>query len=307
MKLISGYGDLSKYQTYRASLHNHTFKNGIPTASPKVALSIYLLCKIQIVAITDHDRRLEPYCKHPSDKVPWRAQDWHHSYPDSLLLPGFEATFPQNHVNVLGLLPQEIPIKPGERGFIAAVQQRDGFTVLNHPGKWNHAPQHVLEDPELSRCMAMEVYNGGQAASNPARAQASLLWDYLLSAGLKIFGLANSDCHDYDFTKTSRPNSAWNVFWLEELSWQGVLVALKAGRFYATTGIELQDLVIDKKSIFIKAQGAEKISFFGHRGKLLAEVYDSVAEYVVRGDEKYIRAEVEGSSSKAWIQPVWVE
>lgn len=304
MKLISSYSDLRKYRTYRASLHNHTFKSGIPTASPKTALSIYLLCGIQIVAITDHDRRLEPHCKLPSEKVPWRDGDWLHNYPDALLIPGFEATFPEAHVSVLGLRPAELQILPGERGFTAAVEQRGGYTVLNHPGKWNQAPQYVLEDPELSRCMALEVYNGGQAA------EASLLWDHLLSSGLKIFGLANSDCHDYDFTKTSRPNSAWNVLWLEELSWEAVLDALKAGRLYATTGIELEELVVEEERIFLEAQGAERISFFGHRGQLLAEARASAAEYVVRGDEKYIRAEIEGASpsgpAKAWIQPIWV-
>ena len=125
---------------------------------------------------------------------------------------------------------------------------------------------------------------------------------------LKIFGLANSDCHDYDFTKTSRPNSAWNVLWLEELSWEAVLDALKAGRLYATTGIELEELVVGEERIFLEAQGAERISFFGHRGQLLAEARASAAEYVVRGDEKYIRAEIEGASpsgpAKAWIQPI---
>lgn len=285
------------------------------TAAPSVVVGIYRLCGIRIVAVTEHDYRLTEGGTVAEGNVIWRETEWQHSYDDSLLIRGFEASFPRDHVLVLGCSPADLPVESGAPGFIEAARQRGAFTVLNHPARWNQNPEHVIDDANLSICDALEVYSGGRVMGGAERAVAAPLWDACLSHGLKHFALGSSDCHTYDFAKPSRPTNGWNVLWLDDLTEPQVFDALRAGRFYASSGLEVDEVCVGDGRIAVKASQAERIRFIGTGGKLLREVTGSAADYEPETCDGYVRVELDGREApfpgselpiQAWLQPVWV-
>ncbi len=326
MDLTTGYRDLNVYESHRAGLHNHTFKGGVPTATPAVAMSVFRLCDISIVAITEHDRRIHTSRDITDGIVPWEDEHWEHEYDNTLLLPGYEASFPDDHVNILGVHYLDVAEEPctrygtvygepGDAGYVRNLQDRGAFVVLNHPAKWNDEPEHVLEDESLRRIDGIEIYNGNRCTAID-RGLATPLWDACLSAGERYWGLANSDNHRYDFTRTARPTNGWNVVWVSELTQDALFEALEAGRFYATNGLEVDDISVRNETIWIEAVDAKRITFIGDGGSLLEEVAGPSASYAPTGEEGYVRIEVEGDGKphpdsavplQAWLQPIFVD
>ena len=325
MIVDTAYRDLSSHQPFRASLHNHTFKDGAPTARPSVALGVYRQCDIPIVAITEHDRRIHPNRDITAGIVPWTDTHWEHGYADSVLLPGFEASFPDDHVNVVGIHYLDVAATPctrygtvagdpGDPGYVTEMQDRGAITVLNHPAAWNEDPDHVLDDRNLRHCDGIEIYNGSRCGSAD-RAVATPLWDACLARGARFLGLANPDNHRYDYTRTDRPTNGWNVLFLEELTQSAVLDALRQGRFYATSGLEVDAIAVEDETITVTASAADVIRFIGDGGRVLGRVTGGQASYAMTGDEGYVRVECETDTlphpesdvpMQAWLQPVFL-
>ena len=85
--------------------------------------------------------------------------------------------------------------------------------------------------------------------------------------------------------------------------------------FYASTGAELEDYTATEKMIIIKIKDDKwskyRVQFIGKGenrdkcGRLLREDFGKPATYQIKGDEGYVRANVNGSNGKvAWTQPV---
>jgi hypothetical protein len=56
----------------------------------------------------------------------------------------------------------------------------------------------------------------------------------------------------------------------------------------------------------VSSPDAHCISFYGRDGRLLETVNGGYANYTVKGNEGYVRAEVSADGLKAWSQPVFV-
>lgn len=310
------YAGIRECRPYRASLHNHTIK-GRSTVSPVAALSLYRCLDVPVVALTDHDRRIPAIqgkeTPPAAGMVTWIDDDFHSPYQDAVLIRGFEASFPEDHVNILGCRPQQLALAPADPGYLEAVHALQGFAVINHPSRWNREPEHVTGNPNLSACDGLEIYNGGRSGRGLENADATPLWDACLSAGLRLWALANPDCHTYDFTAASRPDNGWNVLWLPSLDEASVFEALRCGRFYASNGLEVSGIECLDDRLRVEAPDASRIRFTGAGGRVLKETAGPVAEYAFRGGEGYVRATCEsdrivfapaGVPARAWLQPI---
>jgi hypothetical protein len=139
------------------------------------------------------------------------------------------------------------------------------------------------------------------------------MWDKILSQGKLIYGAATDDCHLFSkivFNK-DRPLSGFIGVEANELSVENIVASLKAGRFYATTRIELNHFYCDGKKYFIDIKPFGQIKFFtkfiGQDGKVLEIISGNTPEYKIRGDEKYVRAIIESSDNlRAWTQPYFI-
>ncbi|MBW3625488.1 MAG: hypothetical protein KY468_18995, partial [Armatimonadetes bacterium] len=110
-----------------------------------------------------------------------------------------------------------------------------------------------------------------------------------------------------------------------------LMEAIRAGRFYASTGVTIQGMRREGETWTIESEDADRIRFIGSDGKLLAladaasGVYmfkqagaigteplmpseiGLAARYRFTGDEGYVRCELVGRGGRmAWTQPVWV-
>jgi hypothetical protein len=90
-----------------------------------------------------------------------------------------------------------------------------------------------------------------------------------------------------------------------------IMTQMEAGRFYASSGVELDSVFVRPRemTIYIKKRGDFKFTtdFFGTGGTLLKRTGDNPATYQLTGNEIYVRARVTNSGGEmAWLQPVWV-
>jgi hypothetical protein len=136
------------------------------------------------------------------------------------------------------------------------------------------------------------------------------LWDAALVAGATLWGVASDDAHDYDDVGGGRypAGGAW-VAVRARRDPDSILAALAAGRFYASTGVELaQAGVVDGALVVEVADadadaGAHRITFIGD-GRVLAEVDGRSARWPLDGATSYVRAVVHrADGARAWVQP----
>ena len=136
----------------------------------------------------------------------------------------------------------------------------------------------------------------------------------MLSAGIRIFGVASDDMHQLKqpwASASARPGQGWVVVRAARLSAESVLSALAAGDFYASTGVELSDVqaTAQRLTVTVKEQSFARytIQFIGQGGRILKEAVASPAQYDITGGEGYVRARILDSNGQtAWTQPVFV-
>ena len=181
------------------------------------------------------------------------------------------------------------------------------------------------------------------------------VWDIVLAERLGhlgksvMYGLATDDSHNYHsaVAKASLSGRGWVMVKANDLSVNALVAAMEKGDFYASTGVVLKALRSGdgRIALEVKAEAGVEyvIEFIGTRkgyerktvavkaadgseprvtrkysadvGMVLAAVKGEKAEYVLKGDELYVRARVTstkpmksspvgGEVEMAWTQPL---
>jgi hypothetical protein len=266
-----------------------------------------------------------------------------------LMLPSEEITgragdgrdLHMNATNLTETLPMEVGATLAEtmlRNLLAvkASAQRTGRPVMfhaNHPNyKWGVKAEDLAAVAELQ---FVEVWNGVDNDNDPGDAthpSSEAMWDAAnamrLGRGLRpLYGLGVDDAHDHQLGKTrARPGRAWVQVRARHLSAESLLRAMQQGDFYFSSGVTLGEVRFEDKGkkLSLRIEGAEGEQFVtrfvgvkkgSKDGVVLAEVSGRSAEYVMRGDELYVRAVVSSNLEpevpskefryrRAWTQPV---
>ncbi len=241
-----------------------------------------------------------------------------------LLIPGEEVTSSfdgkpvhVNGLNLPGLVePRSAPtMVEAIQTNVDAVREGDGVPHINHPNfGWAFG---VGELTRVEGYRLLEIYNGHPSVHNhggggyPGMEE---VWDLLLTRGKRIYGIAADDAHHFqgEFSRErSNPGRGWVMAKASALAAAPLMEALEAGRFYASTGVELTDVAVSdtRMEIRIRERGNFRFTtrFFGAGGRLLKTVNGLRATYDLQGPEGYVRAVVEDSGgARAWVQPVFV-
>jgi hypothetical protein len=209
---------------------------------------------------------------------------------------------------------------------------REPLLHVNHPNyKWGVTAEDLAA---VVGERFFEVWNGVDGDNDPGdatRPGTDAIWDTANTLRIvqyqaaPLYGLATDDSHNYHGNKThSPPGRAWVMVRARHLTPESIVRALKAGEFYASTGVELAEVTFDKKTLALRIVGraGERYvtRFIGTRkggapGVVLAEVAGVTPSYTLRGDELYVRAVVTSSAApvvaseefgyqRAWTQPV---
>ncbi|HEX7896722.1 MAG TPA: histidinol-phosphatase [Planctomycetota bacterium] len=204
---------------------------------------------------------------------------------------------------------------------------------LNHPNfHWAVTPDdvaHVLGERYF------EIYNGHRGVRNYGDAQhlgTEALWDYVLALRLSklggdvLYGLATDDAHNYHKpNQVSLPGRGWIWVRAAALTANEIVRAMKAGDFYASSGVRLRDVIATSGSLHVRVAAEPGVRyetrFIGAiqggplEGVTLATVPGTSADYVFTGAELYVRAVVVSDRrhpdgyepndlESAWTQPV---
>jgi hypothetical protein len=128
-------------------------------------------------------------------------------------------------------------------------------------------------------------------------------WDMLLSKGRQVWGFAHDDFH-----ALGHGPRGWNVVQSPSPTWPALVAAMKAGQFYASTGVTIQSIELEGSRLTVVAPDAAEIRFMARWGVMRSFAEEGVASYDMQGNEGYVRVECYGRGKRAaWTQPIFVE
>jgi hypothetical protein len=271
----------------RGNLHGHCSESSGCASVPLFAgIEKHEKAGARFLALTDHDT--------VTDLSAARAR-----WPDITFLEGFEWSSSQNILFIGEKVPPLYELSLSE-----ALREASGLlTVICHPHPYRGRdywtiPMILALDPPP---VAIEVYNSHY--SRPLRTNPGPnplytdTWDAVLTQGLRVWGFANDDSHDpHDFGHTA---TFANV---KDRSAASLMAALKAGRFYGSTGLRLEEVSVSGDVIHVRVDSDANGRFVGPGGRILGVAQGR--EFSLRGsDEDYIRFEAEGSRGRIFLQP----
>jgi hypothetical protein len=295
---------------FRGNLHTHTTVSD-GDASPKEVAGWYLEHGYDFLSLTDHNALTAPSLA---------------ALPGLVLIPGEEITMALDvHVNGLGLWHVIPPASPrpsatgleARRGLVeqavGAVRAQGGLASVNHPNfRWALDFEVLAAAPGFQ---LLEVFNGHPEVNNEGRRGqdgAERLWDRLLSAGRRVWGLATDDAHRYhDFAPIyANPGRGWVYVRAEQCRPDLLLEALASGDFYASTGVKLADYTASSNAMDVAVEGpagdAASVELIGRDGEVLDAQTGSCAAFRLPAARGYVRARITlADGSRAWLQPVF--
>ena len=296
---------------FKGNLHTHTINSDGDSAPDDVA-RWYKERRYNFLALTDHNYFTDPQGLNAF----FAARD------RFLLITGEEVTsrFESKpvHVNAFRL---RSTIEPAfGKGLVETIQANvdairgeGALPSLNHPNfGWAVTPAELAQIRNLP---LFEVHNGHPGVNNwGGGGDPSLdeMWDHVLTAGVRMWGIAVDDAHVFKemAPQHSNPGRGWIQVRASELSETALLQAIEAGDFYASTGVELVDVIRGAGTLSLQIRPRQNVKytveFIGAQGKTLAESFSESAEYRLKPGEPYARARVLDSNGlMAWTQPVF--
>ena len=191
-----------------------------------------------------------------------------------------------------------------------------GLPIICHPfWKWTYNHKEVMQ---LTNCTHFELCNASPDCNSipiPGKSHPDEMWDKLLSADIRIIGIANDDAHLYAteyHTRAPIGGTGYNMVKASSLTKENILQAIKLGHCYASTGVTIASYQVfsDRISIEVDVRQQEEtcIQFFGQDGLELQSEHTSASEYIFKGDEKYVRCRIASTVGVwAWTQPVFLD
>ncbi|GLC28383.1 CehA/McbA family metallohydrolase [Roseisolibacter agri] len=320
---------------YRGNTHVHT-RESDGNRPPEEVARWYRDHGYHFLVVTDHERITDP--------APLNAQL---GKPGAfLVIAGQEitqqvadASHPQGirQAHVVSIAPARVVLPLGEKGIaqgttvaamyashLAAVRAAGGLAQVNHPNfRWSVRLEDMAALPDST---PFELWNaqprinnlGGDDGHGRTSLSTEALWDSLLTRGRLLWAVGSDDAHNFaalDDAETTRPGGAWIMVRADTLTPAAIVGAMRAGRFYATTGVLLADVAADARAVEVTVAAPTnprddrryRTRFVGRGGRTLAVVAGTRARYAIRGDEGYVRAVVVDSDGRtAWTQPLRV-
>ena len=298
---------------YKGNTHTHTL-NSDGDSTPEEVVRWYREHGYQFLVLTDHNFLTGVdalNALHGADErfLVIKGEEVTDKFADKPLhlngLDVAELVTPQKGTSVVDTLQRNVD----------AIRKTQGVPHINHPNFGWAITAEELRQVENNKLF--EIFNGHPHVNNQGGggiAGLEAAWDHILTSGKMLYGIAVDDAHVFKQPwdrNAARPGQGWVVVRSERLHPRAILEAMERGDFYASTGVELNELRTNEQEIAITIKedptAKYRIQFIGKGGKLLKEEIKSPARYQIRGDEGYVRGKVLDSNGLiAWTQPVKV-
>lgn len=322
--------DSSELQWFKGNTHTHTL-NSDGDSPPGTVAQWYRDHFYDFLVLTDHNYLTK------IDKLQeeFDRQLERHEGKSFLLIPGEEVSSDitvedrRQVIHVNGIDTHRlVGRQEGNSGreimqkSIDEVHDAGGFPHINHPNfYWSISADDLYS---MKRLRHFEIYNGHQkvhVSGGGGKPSLEELWDDLLSRGRIYYGVAVDDAHYFrDWGRhLSNPGRGWIVVRAAELSRKAIVEAMREGDFYASTGVDLEDISTENKTLRLsikreefenprKGQNADRYHtyFIGQGGKILKVDESMDPSYSLTKDDLYVRARVLSSNgAHAWTQPLF--
>jgi len=228
---------------------------------------------------------------------------WPEEYGNRALpgVPTVDATYAFADVLAVGIdhwLPAQTL-----QGAIDWIAADGGLPVLAAPLS-PAKPQPLATVMGVHGLFGLEVYDARLALGSAVGADATELWDRLLSAGNRVYAVAGDDA-------TSVNDPAIGGAWINVLApahdLNALLSSLRRGAFVASSGAEFTSLTVAGATITAEAAPGSSLRFIGRGGRLLKTVSARAGSYRVSGNEGYVRVEaIRDDGARAWSQPFFI-
>ncbi|NLF32833.1 MAG: PHP domain-containing protein [Planctomycetes bacterium] len=280
------YTNLAGGRWLRGNLHTHTTQSD-GARSPQEVIDDYAGRGHGFLMLSDHDVYTSA-----DTCARWDSRGM-------ILIPGNEISAAGPHLLHVGA-DRRIDPHPLRQQVINDVLAARGFIIVNHPNwqeRFDHCPLAAMR--EWVGYLGLEIYNGviGRLHGSP---YATNKWDMLLAEGRRLWGFANDDSH----RDAADVGLGWNAAYVTDPTPAGVVDALRAGRFYASTGVDITAIDVDGTRIRIATGNARRIVALRETGRRFAVADDSSIEVEYPDDAAYVRFECWGDGERfAWTQP----
>jgi hypothetical protein len=298
---------------YKGNLHTHTI-NSDGDSAPDTVARWYKERRYDFLALTDHNYFTDPQ----------GLNSFLGARDRFLLITAEEVTsrFESKPVHVNAFrLTQTIEPAFGKslvdtiQANVDAIRGQGALPSLNHPNfGWAVTPDDLTK---VNGLKLFEVFNGHPGTNDVGGGGSpgiEEMWDHVLTAGRRLWGIAVDDAHVFKemAPQYSNPGRGWICVRAGDLSESSLLTAIEAGDFYASTGVELIDVVRGEGALNVRIEPQKNVKytvqFIGPGGKKLGESFGESAEYRLKPGEAYVRARVVDSNGlHAWTQPVFAD
>jgi hypothetical protein len=306
-------GAAATLRWFKGNLHTHTL-NSDGDSTPEEVVRWYREHGYDFLVLTDHNFLTGVDGLNALQGAPGKF----------LVVRGEEVTsaVDRKPIHVNGLDPRRLVDPPAAstvvemvQGMVDGIRAADGVPSINHPNfGWAISADELAS---VQRTRLFEVYNGHPQVNNLGGGGVPGLeevWDRLLTSGKLIFGIAVDDAHHFKRPwdpAASSPGHGWVYVQAPALDPRALVEALEQGRFYSSTGVELQAVEATGTGLRVAVRPTTfskyRIQFIGRGGRVLHEAAATDARYAFAGDEGYVRAKVhESNGAVAWTQPVGV-
>ena len=305
---------------YRGNTHTHTVLCGHGDSSPEAVTQWYHDRGYNFLILSEHNIFIDP----ETVKMPQNKRS------DFILIPGQEVTgkpigVHTTAMNTNGLIPwknQETDTKAMViQEHIHHTHQAGGIPILNHPhGGSAITSQDILP---VENFQMMEVYNANTKRNNLFKRRylnlpltAEPLWDELLTAGKRVYGVGSDDAHTFLTIGPDETNDGlgWVMVNADTLDPAAITEAMHRGEFYASNGVSLSRCDRGTGAYTVEIDEAEtqqmiaslpdwaglrcddrdglgyRIEFVGPHGRILNVVKGNQASFSLSGPESYVRA-----------------
>jgi len=298
---------------FKGNTHTHTqYSDG--DSPPEVVVDWYESNGYDFLFLTDHNILIPE--DHLSRLQLGRLAVWQ----------GEEVTMAAVHVNGLGLREPIIPSQPGKSIFEPEVMEsrsdrlrwaleqiaaQGGVAHVNHPNYlWTLSIDDLLGGGDLGM---VEVANGHAGACNAGDADhpsCEVIWDALLTSGRQVWGIASDDAHHFTTWGPERanPGRGWLQVEADSSRMSDILEAMRQGRFYASSGLELADYWASDREIHLELADAEaQIELIGSGGQVLDSRQANQAAFALgKVSSPYVRIRATASDGRQlWTQPAF--
>ncbi|MEP6509022.1 MAG: CehA/McbA family metallohydrolase [Gemmatimonadales bacterium] len=303
--------DFGAGKWYKGNTHTHTLATDGDSPAEVVA-SWYKNHGYNFLVLSDHDILLDlSNVLHLEDSA-------------FRFVPGEEITgkFGLKPVHLVGFNISRVVVPLPDTTAAATVQRSvdsvraaGGVPQINHPNfGW------ALTEDDLMKVKGVnlfEIHNGHPLVNNEGGGDSpgmEAVWDYLLSHGKRIYGVASDDAHHFkaEFSpKLANPGKGWVTVRATNLNPAAITAALDAGHFYASTGVELDSIVVKDRDMKINIGQYKNFKytteFIGDNGEVQKTTGDNPATFHLNRKLTYVRVKIADSNgAKAWTQPVFV-